>query len=212
MDTGLRWLSLCGILAPLLDSLVVGIISALQPNFDPVRDYLSLLTAPEHPDRGFLRAWWISFGIQFAPFAAAYYAGTRNNRHPWIVPILLLVFAFFISLSGVFPCDPGCRGRTISAKLHYSVSTVAALALTPCPFVFWWSTRQDARWRGFRLFSGVIQVAGIATLLALLWAFLNWYPWAGLIERIFWGLYYLWILVIAVKLFQLGGERQQGET
>jgi hypothetical protein len=45
----LRWLSLCGIVAPVLDAVVVGIISAGQPSYDPVRDYLSVLTAPGHP-------------------------------------------------------------------------------------------------------------------------------------------------------------------
>jgi hypothetical protein len=116
----------------------------------------------------------------------------------------LLIFAVFISLCGVFPCDPGCHGRTLSAKVHFAVSGVAAVALTPCPLVFWWITRQDARWKGFRLFSWVIQVAGALALLALGLAFLHWFPLAGVIERIFWGLYYLWIIAIAVRLFQLG--------
>ncbi len=200
----LRRLSLLGVVVPLLDFLVVGTVAALTPGYDPARQFASQLTVAGRPYAPVVRAWWVAFGCLLTPFSLAVYAGTRPNRFARVTPVLLAVFALLVVVCGIFPCDVGCHGRTWTSRVHITASALSSFALTPCPFFFWLGTRRDERWRRVRRFSLVMQVLGLAALGLLVAVFLGLNPWTGLFERAFWAVYYVWTLVIALKLHALG--------
>ena len=122
----------------------------------------------------------------------------------WGTPALLVLFAVFIGGCGVFHCDPGCLGLTLSSKLHSISSGLAALCMAPCPYCLWRTTRHDERWHGYRAFHLAVQVVGLAALVCLILSILNFAYWRGLFERLFWGLYYVWVVGVAVRLLKLG--------
>jgi hypothetical protein len=80
----LRWFPLCGIVVPLLDALVLGLVMAGESGYDPVTQYGSILAETGRPHALIVCAWWIAFPFLYAPFAAAVYTGVRGNRCAWV--------------------------------------------------------------------------------------------------------------------------------
>jgi hypothetical membrane protein len=200
----LRWFSLCGIVVPLLDIGIIVFASTHRPGFDPVFDFLSQLGVPGEPYSTLVSAWWMAFPFLFWPFAVAVHAGTHGDPHAWVTPTLLALFALFLGGCGVFHCDPGCVGITLSSKLHSTSSALAALSMAPCPYLLWRTTRHDERWQGYRAFHLTLQTLGLAALFVLILSVVRVVSGRGLLERLFWGLYYVWVVGVAIRLLKLG--------
>ncbi len=217
----LGWFPYCGIIPPLLTFLVSGTLGALRPDYHPLTEYMSDLAAAGQPYGEVLSAWWMAFPIEFAPFALAVYHGMEcpcraaaarrqgSARLAWVVPALLLIFAFGIGLGGVFPCAPGCRGTGFNTLAHKGATGVAALALFPCPFLFWLCTRQEQRWQTIASWGLGFQAAGTVLLggyVLLYWHIIDLY---GLVERAYFGVYYTWVVLVAWKLLRLGKRERE---
>jgi hypothetical membrane protein len=199
----LHWFSLGGILGPGLCFVMDGAVTAAQPNYNPIRDYVSMLTAPGHPGGGFVAAGWIVFPVLFLPFVAAVYeASTKGRWWTRATAFLLTVFSICACLCGIFHCDRGCEGKVWTAQVHIISSTISSGALFPCPFLLWMAAREEKRWSGFTVFSWLIQLAGAGAVVLLVLAYLHEAPLAGLAERSYWGVYYLWTIVVSVGLFR----------
>lgn len=202
MHATLRWGSLCGMVVPLLDAVITGLVSAWQRHYTPLGDYISQLGVPERPGSWLLSDWWIVFPFLFIPFAVAVRIGTLGDPHAWVAPVLLGAAGVLVGLCGVFHCDPGCLGRTFPGRAHLLVSSLASLVLCPCPAILWATTRRDERWRGTRRFNLLTQTAGAAALAVLLCAYRHLVPLVGLWERTFWGVYQVWVFITAFTLFR----------
>ncbi len=195
----LRWLSLCGIAAPLLSAAVYGYVGARDPHYDFLRDYMSDLAALGRTEGHILSASWVVFAVVFAPFVAALRAGLRGHRFGGVAPALLGLFALFIGLCGCVRHDPGGDNRA-----HILVSALANVALCPAPLALWLATRADDSWRRFRRFSLLLQAAGAAAALWLLLVYLHRIAWGGGAEWGYYAVYYVWIVPLAVKLRAMG--------
>jgi hypothetical membrane protein len=200
----LRWVSLCGIVVPLLDALANTFVGVVQPHYDFLRDYVSDLAARGRPYSGVLCALWLAFPFLFGPFAVVVYAGLRGHWFGEVPAFLLGLFALFIGLCGVFRYDPASPEQTLSSRVHVVVSILASAALALCPFFLWLATRHDARWQSFRRFSLLMQAAGLLAALLLALAYFRVITWGGFAERSFWGVYYVWVFGLAWKLRLLG--------
>jgi hypothetical membrane protein len=199
-------LSLCGIVVPPLDVLINLLVAAQQPGYDFVRDYVSDLAALGRPYSEVLCVWWALFPLQFGPFAVAVAAGLRGHRLARIPPTLLALFAVFMGLCGVFRFDPSSPEHTVSSQLHVTCAILASLALLPSPFFLWLATRRDTPWRDFHRFSLCLQAAGLVAGFFLVEAALHVADPAGLAERGFWAVYYIWIVGLAIKLRRMGAS------
>ncbi len=200
----LRWLSLCGIVAPPVDAAVNALVAAAQPHYDFVRDYVSSLAAADRPGSAVLCALWAAFPLVFGPFAVAVYAGLRGHRFGRIPPALLLCFSLFLGLCGIFRFDPTDPDLTLSSRTHMIVSTLASAVLFPTPFCLWLATRRDPRWQGVRRFSLLLQAVGLMAGFLLALAYFEVLSLGGLAERGYWAVYYVWIVGVALKLRCLG--------
>jgi hypothetical membrane protein len=202
----LRWLSLCGIAAPLLDAAVNAFVAKQQPGYSFVKQYASDLAAPGRHDSEVLCLLWASFPLLFGPFAGAVYVGLRGHRFGRIPSLLLGLFALFIGLCGIFRYHPSGSEHLEASLPHVIVSSLASLVLFPAPLFLWLATRDDARWQTFRRFSLLVQVGGVGAAFLLLLAFLELMPWGGFAERTYWGVYYVWFVGLGLKLRRLGRE------
>jgi hypothetical membrane protein len=202
--TALRWLSLFGIVVPALDSLANTVVGLHRPKYNFLLDYISDLGARGRPDSDALCAVWVTFPLLFAPFVIAVYEGLQEHRFGWVVPALLEFFALFLGLCGIFRFDPAGPYTTFASQVHVLATGLAGTAVFPGPFVLWLATRHDPRWQGVRRFSLLLQAGGAVT--AVLFALVHFHVlwWAGLIERGFWGVYYVWFVALALQLRRLG--------
>jgi hypothetical membrane protein len=67
----MRWLAACGIIAPILDVLIMAWQGALNPGYSHVRQYISELGEAGRPHAGVFSVGCLLWGLLFAGFAVA---------------------------------------------------------------------------------------------------------------------------------------------
>jgi hypothetical membrane protein len=203
LSAALRWLSLCGVVVPLLIGVVYALVGARDPHYSFLHDYMSDLAALGRTEGHLLAASWVAFALLFGPFSLAVYAGLHSHRLGGVPPALLGLFALFVGPCGLIRHDPAGADN----RAHVLVSGLANVALFPTPFFLWLATRTDDSWRRFRRFSMLLQGVGAAGALWLLLVYFRRYPWGGLAEWGYYGIYYVWVVALALKLRRMGTPR-----
>ncbi len=208
-----RVLALLGIFAATLDMLFILLVGLLRTDYDSISSSISLLGVRGTPYAVVISIWWFFYGIMLVCFSVGLLRSMRkDNALRWIGPVLIAIFGVFDGIgTAVFPCDPGCAGLTFVSKMHVLVSAVGISALAVAPFFCALGWRGDPRWSRMRKFSGIVQVAAVLMLLILLFSrvngvadFLNAYR--GLLQRLLYGLYYLWLVPVGIHLYRLSGK------
>ncbi len=201
----LRWLSLCGIVAPLFEMLVNVLVGTWHADYSYFQHYISDLTVRGRPYGDVLGLLWAAFPLIFGPFAVAVYAGLGDRPLGRLLAVQIGLFAAFIGLCGIFRYDP-FSPRDLLSRGHVVVSALANAAVLPTPFVLWLAMRGDESWRRFGTFSLFIQVAGVVAAILLGLAFFRVIGWGGVTEWGFFGVYYVWIVALALKLRSLSAS------
>jgi hypothetical protein len=206
----IRLFALLGIFAAPMDILFILTIGALRSNYNLLASYASLLGVPGTPYSKIISVWWFIYGIMLVLFAVGLFRSMpRNSRVWWIGPILIAVFGIFDGIgSAIFPCDPGCVGKTLSGRMHLLVSTVGTAALVPIPLFCWLGLRREQRWKSIRMFSWIVQIVALIVMVGLLFAKIkgvadNLNNFGGLLQRLVYTVYYIWLVPVGVKLFNL---------
>jgi hypothetical protein len=96
---------------------------ALDPSYDPARDFISELGDATAPD-----AWavnWIGFlptGLLLTAFALFAWAALPRSAATALTMIGVILFAAGYTGAAFFPCDTGCAGSTssFSQQMHYA--------------------------------------------------------------------------------------------
>lgn len=126
----MRWLAACGIVVPVVDVLVTVWLGALDPGFSHARQYISELGEERRPHAAVFNTWCVLYGLLLAPFAVALRCGTGA----WLGPGAFFAVAGLSVLGGVFPCDPGCEGRTAAARVHHLTGEAGVVVVLLTPF------------------------------------------------------------------------------
>jgi hypothetical membrane protein len=212
-DPTIRRLAAGGVVAPILDVLLTAWLGALDADYSHVRQYISELGETGRPHATLFSAWCVGWGVLFAGFAVALARGLDGRKGSYLGPGALLVAAACGILSGFFPCDPGCVGETVSAQVHILVGEIATAALVTAPFLVSIGMRGNEAWRGYRaltLGAGVLLAAIAAWLAICHYAGLGRADWAlGCAQRVFLGILYVWVEVLAIRLWRLGAARRR---
>jgi hypothetical membrane protein len=199
-SAALRWLSLFGVVVPLLIGAVYTVVGTRDRQYSFLHDYMSDLAALGRTEGHLLAASWVAFAILFSPFAAAVYAGLKGHRSGGAPPALLALFSLLVGLCGLIRHDPAGADN----RAHVLVSGLANVALFPVPFFLWLATRADDSWRRFRRFSLFLQGIGAAGGLWLLLVYFRRYGWGGLAEWGYYFIYYVWVVGLAIRLRRMG--------
>src|SRR5262249_37924107 len=147
------------------------------------------------PYAAVFNAWCLAYGLLFAGFAVALGRALGSRS----VLIALLVVAAASIVGGVFPCDPGCAGRSPSARVHFLTGYVSLAAILLTPFLWWFAMRGNPAWRDYRAFtltSGSLLVAAMGWLAACHYRGRRQAgcP-AGVAQRLVLGVQYAWMVV-----------------
>jgi hypothetical protein len=201
--------AVCGLCAALLDLPITALFAQLQPGYNRLESYSSVLGATGSPNGRLISAWWVLYGVLLVLFCYSLLrSSSRKGWRRWPGPLLLLVFALGDGIgSGVFRCDPGCAGLAARARMHLLVSAIGSLALVPAPLFMWNAWRDDRRWRRYLPFTLAVQAVGLIPLVGLGLAETRatglFAGTSGLFQRLFLLTYYVWIAAVAVKLLRL---------
>jgi hypothetical membrane protein len=213
VDVTMRSLAACGVAVPILDVLITAWLGALDPGYSHLRQYISELGEAGRPYAAVFTTWCLLWGILFAGFAIALFRGLDRQKGSWLGPGALLIMAASSIVVGFFPCDPGGTALTVSGQVHLFVGGwVGTSAIVLAPFLSWVGMRRSEAWRGYRTLT---LAAGALLAIVAGWLAVCHYadlPRAacavGAAQRLFLGILYVWVEVVAVRLWRLAAHQR----
>ena len=197
---------LCGVLGPLLWLSLIAVAGALQPGFSHVTQYISELAERGSSTETLMRYAAFEFtGFLYLCFGLALMGEFRNGRFSRLAACLIAIDGLGRIGAGVFPCDPGCEGLSLSQNLHHFFAT-AGFGSGILATIVWGIIFRIRDWP--KMFTGYSVGSGISALTFLLLMTWSQNPMKtpGLFEHLATLVLSLWLLVFAAFLFRNGGE------
>lgn len=189
-----RLLALGGIVAPILFTLVVGVLSLLRPGYSQVSDFVSDLGVG--PNAAVQNASFVVFGLLVIGLAAALLGSLPSPRRKAFVAgtLLLIVFGLGVLLAGVFPEDYAGGGP------HTGVSSTAFLASILAAVLVGWGLRKtDAAWHRYATYSLISGVVSFLVLIVFKIAIGGVYQ--GAAQRAFLAVPWIWVGVTGLQVY-----------
>lgn len=197
-----RFLTLGGVAGPIVFAIVVIICAAIRPGYSHISQFISQLGESGGPNTilmnyaGFMLPGVLIFlsGLGFArrlPRSALTVAGS----------LLVAIFGLGIFAAGVFSCDPGCLPENPSREgfLHNFVSLIAFSAMIAGVAVLGFQFRRMPGWQAFAGYSFVTAVVAAALLVGMVTVTAV-MPVIGLVQRVFLGFLFLWLVLVAIRI------------
>jgi hypothetical membrane protein len=203
--------NLCGMVAPVLWAAAIIFCGSLRPEYSHLTQYISELgergSATEHIIR---YAGFVSTGLMHAAFAAMLYVVFKGQGLAMTAAGLLAINGLARIGAGIFPCELGCAGPRLllSQKLHSLSSGVGFFALIGACVLWGILLRRYRKLRCLGVYSVASGVLGLVFLALMLWS-ADQKSGTGLYERLSTGVLSLWVLVFAVRLWQIKAYRQK---
>ena len=195
-----RLFALCGVIAPILFTILVIIESFIRSGYSQIFNDVSDLGVGPYAIIQNIN--FIIFGLLSIGFALGLDANLPH-RAGKATKWLLIVFGLCIILAGVtlFSVGPDVSyAKDVVA--HGLVSAIAFLVIM-AQFTTWHALRnsQNAVWGHYPIFSLIMGLISIFALLLL--SYTQFSPYHGATERLFIAMWMIWIEVTGIKLYSL---------
>ena len=202
---------LCGILGPILWLSLIGVAGAMRPDFNHIMHYISELGERGSSTEVMMRYAAFEFtGFLYLCFASVLITTFREKG--WFS----MSVVGFIGLdglgrigAGVFPCDPGCGGLSLSQELHHMFATVGFLSGILATIAWGIIFRRNGWSLCLTWYSVGTGILATIFLLLMSWS-QNPVNAPGLFEHLATGLLSLWLLVFALRLMGTPADRERG--
>lgn len=197
-----RLLALGGIAGPVLFAIVVLICAGLRPDYSHISQFISELGETGGPNAALMNyAGFMVPGI-FIFLSGLGLAGRLPRSALTVVGSLLVaLFGAGVFAAGVFSCDPGCFPENPSRQgfVHNLVSLIAFVAMITGVAVLGFQFRRMAWWQGFAGYSFATAVVAAALLVGMTTVSAV-MPVIGLVQRVFLGCLFLWLVLVAIRI------------
>jgi hypothetical membrane protein len=196
-----RILALCGIVAPILFTLLVIVESLLRPGYSQIFNDVSDLGLGPYSiiqNINFIVFGLLSIGFAIGLGANLPYRAGKATK--WLV----IVFGLCIILAGVTLQSVGADiNYAKDVVAHGLVSAVGFLVIIVAQFLTWQALRRsdNAIWGRYRIYSLISGLLSILTLLIL--SYTQFSSYHGATERLFIAVWMIWIEVTGIKLYSL---------
>ncbi len=195
------FLALCGIIGPILFTLLIVIESLLRPGYSQVFNDVSDLGLGPYSIIQNIN--FIIFGLLSIGFGIGLGANLQY-RAGKAVKWLVIFFGFCIILAGItlFLAGPDITYAK-DVVSHGLVSAFAFLAIMAAQFMTWQALRgnNNELWGRYRLYSLISGLLSILTLIIL--SYTQFSSYHGLTERLFIAVWLIWIEVTGLKLYSI---------
>jgi hypothetical membrane protein len=199
-----RFLSLCGVIAPLLFIFVAILGGALRPGYNHVTDTVSELFSPGAPNKLLLGILHTLFAFLLTSFGVGVLRFIRRSKQS--SPIGIIGASLYIAMgllnvatATLFPQDAWGTPATFTGEMHKILSGVLSLlSMLSMTFIGIWF-RRTKLFRGFGTYSFITVVVVILTagFFMAKWGS----PIMGLAERTPILVGFLWTFILALWLF-----------
>ncbi len=197
-----RVYALCGIVAPILFTLLVIVESLLRPGYSQIYNNVS--------DLGIFGPYaiiqiinFIIFGLLSIGFAIGLSAFLSSHRAGKAAKWLLIVFGLGMMFAGVSLLFTGVFPENYVMGAHALASVIAFLTIIAAQFLTWQalSMNDTAIWGRYRLYSLISGLLSIVFLVVL--SYTQFATYHGATERLFIAVWLIWIEVTGLKLYSL---------
>ena len=194
-----RFFAHCGIIAPILFTILVIIESLLRPDYSQIYNFVSDLGVG--PNAVIQNVNFAIFGILSILFALGLRSGLPSPQKKalkagvWLVAI----FGLCILLAGVFPED------YLSQIPHNLVSATAFVTIIAAQLLIWKGLKNanDSVWGKYRTYSLISGLMSLILVLVLKVAMSDFTDYQGIVQRAFLAVPWIWVEVTALKLYFL---------
>ncbi len=194
-----------GIIGPILFGVIVIALGYLWTGYNPLTQTISELGATNAPTMGLQALNFAILGILTTIFAIGL---NIHNGFFRSTAIVVGMYGLGSLLVAFLPCNPGCsfRGSSVVQVAHSLDALISFTTIAIAPLLFWRSSRTVPSWTKASVWSLRIGIGSIPFLGAYLAiTVLSLSPYTELLQRVFFGLLFAWMIVIALRLFQLRG-------
>ncbi|MFW9802069.1 MAG: DUF998 domain-containing protein [Candidatus Thorarchaeota archaeon] len=193
-------LAVCGMLSPIIYTLMWIIGGIIQSDYSHVRDDVSSLMAVDAPNKKLFDKFIITSSTLLFVFYLGLHWGVNNGVGSIIGPILFIIGGFLgVLVALFFPLDAGGEIVTSRGKMHLILVAISGILTTAGMVALWFRLESVTEWSGFATFS---LISAVVTLIFVIISSVTATSiYFGVIERLMVSSYQIYYFVLALMVF-----------
>ena len=196
----LQLLAICGMLSPIIYTVMWILGGYLQPEYSHVKQDVSTLISVNAPNKRLLDKFIITSSTLLFIFYLGLHWGINHGTGSIIGPILFIISGLLGVLVAIFfPLDAGGEIVTTPAKLHLGLIALSGILAIAGMVVLWFDLITDLVWSTFATFSMTVAIVSLVLVIATSLATGTNY--LGLVERFMVSTYQIYYFVLALMVF-----------
>ncbi|MFW9805977.1 MAG: DUF998 domain-containing protein [Candidatus Thorarchaeota archaeon] len=193
-------MAICGMLSPIIYTLMWIIGGVLQPDYSHIRQDVSSLVAVEAPNKKLFDKFIISSSTLLFVFYLGMHWGINNGVGSIIGPVLFIISGLLgVLVALFFPLDPGGELVTTRGKLHLVLISISGFLATAGMVALWFRLESVTGWSTFATFSLITAIVSLVLAIATSLATKSNY--LGLVERFMVSTYQIYYFILALMVF-----------
>jgi hypothetical protein len=193
-------LAICGMLSPIIYTVMWIVGGKLWLEYSHVRQDVSSLTAVGAPNKKLMDKFIISSSILSFIFYLGFHWGINNGTGSILGPVMFIISGFLgVLVAAFFPLDEGGELVSTRAKLHLGLIAISGILATAGMVVLWFQLATDIVWSTFATFSLITAIVSLILVFATSAATKSNY--LGLVERFMVSTYQVYYFVLALMVF-----------
>ncbi len=193
-------LAICGMLSPIIYTLMWILGGILQSEYSHIRDDVSSLMAVGAPNKKLFDKFIISSSSLLFVFYLGFHWGINNGEGSIIGPILFIISGFLGLLVALFfPLDEGGEIVTTRGKMHLILIALSGILTTAGMVALWFRLESVVEWSVFAQFSLIMAIISLGFVIISSFTVTSRY--FGLIERFMVSSYQIYYFVLALMVF-----------
>ena len=193
-------LAICGMLSPILYTLLWILGGILVPDYSHIRDDVSSLIAVDAYRRGFFQTFIIISSSLLLIFYIGLHWGVNNGKGSIVGPILFIISSFIgVLVACFFPLDAGGEITSWRGKMHLILIVISGILIIAAMVLMFFRLRLTDGWKGFAIYSLVS--APVTLILVIVMGFFTGSEYMGLVERFMVSKYQLYYFITGLMMF-----------
>jgi hypothetical protein len=193
-------LAICGMLSPIVYTVMWILGGILQPDYSHIRDDISSLFAVGAPNKGLMQSFIIASSVLLFVFYTGLHEGISNGGGSIVGPILFLTSSVLgILVALFFPLDAGGEIISLRGKMHLILVVGSGLLTIAGMVALYFRLQLVEVWSAFATYSLISAIVSI--ILVIISGIFIKSKYRGLLERLGVYPYQLYYFVLSLMVF-----------
>ncbi len=193
-------LAICGMLSPIVYTVMWILGGILQPDYSHIRDDISSLFAVSAPNKGLMQSFIITSSVLLFVFYIGLHEGINDGGGSIVGPVLFLTSSVLgILVALFFPLDAGGEIITLRGKMHLILVVGSGLLTIAGMVALWFRLQSVEEWSAFATYSLISAI--VALILVIISGIFIKSRYRGLLERLGVTPYQLYYFVLSLMVF-----------